>query len=182
MKSDYRGLHRTGRTYNGLLKALERQKDAVMPIVKAELRAQVRRRWHHLRRADPWVLLAVDGSKEDLPRTRDHERAFGIAHNGFTPQAFITAIAEVHTGLLWDWRLGHARASERHHLLEMIPDLPVRMLGRCIRDVYIRRKPKQSRHCVITTNTPITRLQPPNVRPATAKEKKEALKYAQKAA
>ncbi len=124
MKGDYRGHCRTGQTYNGLLKALERQQDTVLPIVKTELRAHVRRRWDQLHSTHPWVLLAVDGSKEDLPRTRDHERGFGIADNGFTPQAFITAIAEVHTGLLWDWRLGRARASERQHLMEMIPDLP----------------------------------------------------------
>ena len=44
MKGDYRGRCRTGQTYNGLLKALERQKDTVLPIVKTELRAQARRR------------------------------------------------------------------------------------------------------------------------------------------
>ena len=124
MKGDYRGRDRTGQTYNGLLKALERQQNTVLPIVRTELRAQVRRRLDHLYSTQPWVLLAVDGSKEDLPRTRDHEREFGIADNGVTPQAFITAITEVHTGLLWDWRLGRARASERQHLTEMIPDLP----------------------------------------------------------
>lgn len=124
MRGDYRGQHRTGQTYNGLLKALERQQDTVLPIVKTELRIQARRRWDRIHANDPWVLLAVDGSKEDLPRTRDHERGFGIADNGVTPQAFITAIAEVHTGLLWDWRLGRARASEKHHLMEMIPDIP----------------------------------------------------------
>ena len=374
MKGDYRGHCRTGQTYNGLLKALERQQNTVLPIVKTELRAQVRRRWDHLHSTHPWVLLAVDGSKEDLPRTRDHERGFGIADNGSTPQAFITAIAEVHTGLLWDWRLGRARASERQHLTEMIPDLPGdallladagfvglpiweklntegkhflirvgsnvhlltdlwphaearvthdivyawpqnarntcpplklrlikvgsgrqvvhlltnvleptrlsrkaagaiyrkcwgvelfyrtfkrtlgcaklrskaarratielewalvtmtlmtlmgvdalvkrrrdphrishaqllhilrtslrtpawshantgctlrRALGRCMKDAYTRRKPKHSRHRVITKNTPITHLRPPNVRPATAKERKHAIEYANKAA
>lgn len=374
MKGDFRGRCRTGQTYNGLLKALERQQDTVLPIVKTQLRAQVRRRWDHLHSTHPWVLLAVDGSKENLPRTRDHERGFGIADNGFTPQAFITAIAEVHTGLLWDWRLGRARASEKQHLMEMIPDLPDdallladagfvglpiwerlhtegkhflirvggnvhlltdlwpktkmrvirdivyawpqntrntrpplklrlikvgsgrkvvhlltnvleparlskkaagemyrkrwgvelfyrtfkrtlgraklrskaarraiiefewtlvamtimalagvdalvkrrcdpyrishaqvlhtlrdalrtspsshpntgrtlrRALGRCMRDAYTRRKPKQSRHRVTTTNTPTTNLRPPNIRPATAKEKNRALKYAHKAA
>ncbi|MCH7548683.1 MAG: DUF3179 domain-containing protein [Candidatus Krumholzibacteriota bacterium] len=124
MKGDYRGRGRTGQTYNGLLKALERQKDTVLPIVKTELRTQARRRFDHLRGNDPWVLLAVDGSKENLPRTHDHESVFGIADNGFTPQAFITTIVEVHTGLLWDWRLGRARASEKRHLMEMIPDIP----------------------------------------------------------
>ena len=124
MKSDYSGRSRTGKTYNGLLKALERQKVTVLPIVKKELRAQARHRFDLLQGNDPWVLLAVDGSKENLPRTRDHENVFGTADNGFTPQVFITAIVEVHTGLLWDWRLGRARASEKLHLMEMIPDIP----------------------------------------------------------
>lgn len=115
---------RTGTTYNGLLKALERQQDHVLPVVKAQLRRQVRRR---LTRIDPtgsWVLLAVDGSKEELPRTRDHERVFGIADNGVVPQAFVTSVVEVHTGLLWDWRIDRARASEKKHLMEMTGDLP----------------------------------------------------------
>jgi hypothetical protein len=124
MKHDYRGRHRTGATYNGLLKALERQQDTVLPMVKRELRGHVRRRRKRIDPTSPWLLLAVDGSKEDLPRTRDHETVFGIADNGIYPQAFITAIVEVHTGLLWDWRIDGARASEKHHLLDMIPDLP----------------------------------------------------------
>ncbi len=112
----------TGRNAEG--KVVWRQQNTVLPIVKRELRAPARRRWDRARSNDPWVLLAVDGSKENLTRTGDHERVFGIADNGWCPQAFITAIAEVHTGLLWDWRLDRARASEKHHLLDMIPDLP----------------------------------------------------------
>jgi hypothetical protein len=124
MGADYHGRRRTGQTYNGLLKALERQQNTVLPIMKTELRVQARRRWDRIHSTDPWVLLAVDGSKENLPRTHDHERVFGTADNGFTPQAFITAVAEVDTGLLWDWRIGRARASEKHHLMDMTPDLP----------------------------------------------------------
>ena len=124
MKRDYRGRRRTGATYNGLLKALERQQDTVLPIVKRELRAHVRCRCRRIDRSGRWSLLAVDGSKEDLPRTRDHEAVFGIADNGRYPQAFITSIVEVHTGLPWDWRIDGARASEQHHLMDMIPELP----------------------------------------------------------
>lgn len=124
MKGDYRRQRRTGKTYNGLLKALERQKDTSLPIVKMELRGQLRRRWQQIDPTSPWLLLAVDGSKEDLPRTRDHEKVFRIADNGIYPQAFVTAVVEVHTGLLWDWRMGEARASEKKHLMEMTADLP----------------------------------------------------------
>lgn len=124
LAADYRRRRRTGATYNGLLKALERQQHTVLPRVKAELRAHVRRRLQRIDPAGRWVLLAVDGSKEDLPRTRAHEVGFGIADNGRFPQAFVTAVVEVYTGLLWDWRLGPARASEKRHALEMIADLP----------------------------------------------------------
>ena len=124
MKYDYRARRRTGATYNGLLKALERQQDTVLPVVKSALRGHVQRRRRQIDPTGRWCLLAVDGSKEDLPRTQDHETVFGIADNGIYPQAFITAIVEVHTGLLWDWRIDGARASEKHHLLDMIPDLP----------------------------------------------------------
>jgi hypothetical protein len=124
LQSDRRGPRRTATTYNGVMKALERQHQVTLPLMKRELRAQIRKR---LVRIDPtgcWTLLAVDGSKEDLPRTGDHERTFGIADNGIYPQAFLTAVVEVQTGLLWDWRLGEARASEKRHFMEMIADLP----------------------------------------------------------
>ena len=39
--------------------------------------------------------------------------------NGKCPQAFITAIVEVHTKLLWDWRIDKGHASEKGHLIEM---------------------------------------------------------------
>lgn len=124
MKGDYRRQRRTGKTYNGVMKALERQQHVVLPLVKTELRGQVRRRLQCVAPTEPWLLLAVDGSKEELPRTRDHEAVFGIADNGIFPQAFITAVVEVHTGLPWDWRIGEARASEKKHLMQMTADLP----------------------------------------------------------
>jgi hypothetical protein len=106
------------------MKALERQQAVVLPRIKTHLREQVRRRLRRVAPTDPWLLLAVDGSKEELPRTRDHEAVFGIADNGKGPQAFLTAVVEVRTGLPWDWRIGQARASEKKHFLEMIDDLP----------------------------------------------------------
>ena len=40
------------------------------------------------------------------------------------PQQFLTTIFHVHSGLVWDFRRGDARASERSHLLEMLDTLP----------------------------------------------------------
>lgn len=75
-------------------------------------------------RVNGWLVLAVDGSKVELPRTRGNRRAFGIADNGVYPQAFITAIVDALTGLVWDWRVGPARSSERAHLAQMVKGLP----------------------------------------------------------
>lgn len=128
MKGNHRRRRRTGTTYNGLLQALERQNEVTLPLVKTELRGHVRKRLARIDPTGPWLLLAVDGSKEELPRTADHEKVFGIADNGIYPQAFITAVVEVHTGMPWDWRIGEARSSEREHLSQMIGDLPANAL------------------------------------------------------
>ncbi len=124
MITDFAPGRRAGGTYNGLVKALERQADTVLPRLKADLRRQVQRRLSRLRKRSKRVLLAVDGSKEDLPRTQDHEDVFGIADNGKVPQALMTTIVEVKTGLLWDWRINRGRGSEKDHLVEMAFDLP----------------------------------------------------------
>jgi hypothetical protein len=124
MAADFPRGKRAGGTYNGLLKALERQAGAVLPALKDELQRQARRRFSQLGEGKRWLLLAVDGSKADLPRTVDLERHFGIADNGATPQALLTAIVEMGTGLLWDWRIDRGRGSEKGHLVRMAPNLP----------------------------------------------------------
>ena len=115
---------RAGGTYNGLVKALERQAGVVLPAIKTDLQRRAKERFRRLRGRARWLLLAVDGSKENLPRTRDHERHFGIADNGAVPQALLTTIVEVRTGLLWDWRIDRGRGSEKDHLVQMASNLP----------------------------------------------------------
>ena len=96
-----RGLRPAGKTYNGLLKAMVRQASRVLPRLTADLREQAQGRLPYVPRVQGWTLLAVDGSKLDLPRTRGLEKHFGIADNGHVPQALMTVIVEVFTGLLW---------------------------------------------------------------------------------
>jgi hypothetical protein len=124
MATDFTRRRRVGRTYNGLVKALQRQAPFVLPVLKADLRRQAQRRLDRIPRTGGWALLAVDGSKEELPRTRDHEKVFGIADNGKFPQAFVTTIVEVQTGLPWDWRIDKGCAAEKEHLIQMAPDVP----------------------------------------------------------
>ena len=119
---------RLGKTYNGLAKALGRQAQTVLPALKSDLRRQTRQALWRIEKTCGWTLLAVDGSKADLPRTLSLEEHFGIADNGKCPQAFITAIVEVHTKLLWDWRVDRGNASEKEHLVEMSAELPAESL------------------------------------------------------
>jgi hypothetical protein len=121
---DFTRRRRVGKTYNGLLKALVRQASAVLPRLKADLRCQARAALERVPKIRGWTLLAVDGSKDDLPRTRSLEKHFGIADNGRCPQALITAIVEVFTGLVWDWRITRGRGSEKRLLMEMVDELP----------------------------------------------------------
>lgn len=114
-----------GRAYNGLFKALARQWRRVEGPLKSDLR---RRALELIDRMNDWFVLAVDGSKIELPRTRANRRGFGIADNGAGPQAFVTAVVHVLTGLVLDWRIGPARSSERGHLASMIKHLPPRTL------------------------------------------------------
>jgi len=117
-----------GRTYNGLCKAMLRQAESVLPVLRADLREHVRRVLPRVPRCCGWTLLAIDGSKEELPRTASNEAFFELADNGHTPQALISGLVEVHTGLLWDYRIGTGKASEKRHLAEMAADLPKKSL------------------------------------------------------
>jgi hypothetical protein len=128
LATDFARRRRVGRTYNGLVKALERQAGSVLPVLKEDLRRQAQGRLSRLHKTMKWLLLAVDGSKEDLPRTKDQEKVFGIADNGAFPQALLTTIVEVRTGLPWDWRIDCGRGSEKDHLVQMASDLPANAL------------------------------------------------------
>lgn len=119
---------RIGGTYNGWIKALHRQAPLVLPMLKQSLRRRVLRELDAIAPEARWRLLAVDGTREMLPRTTSNEAHFGIADNGRCPQAYTTAVVEVHTGLLWDWRIDRAGGSEKDHLVQMSAALPERCL------------------------------------------------------
>jgi hypothetical protein len=76
-----------------------------------------------------WVVLGVDGSRVQLPRTAANERAFGTGGRGGSgPQAWLTSIVHLATGLCWCWKIGKATSDERGHLRQMLGLLPERAL------------------------------------------------------
>jgi len=121
----YRSRRRPGGSYSGFMEALARDSQRCLQRVTVCLRRAVQttagRHW----RRDGWVLMGVDGSRIDCPRTVANEEALGCAgRNKTTPQVFLTSVYHVTSGLPWDFRRGRGDASERGHLLGMLENLP----------------------------------------------------------
>jgi hypothetical protein len=117
---------RPGTDPQGFLRTLCRQSADLLMTVTTRLRRCVRRaagRSHW--RTGRWATFGVDGSRVECPRTAANEAALGCAGRKKTgPQLFVTSVFHVGTGMLWDFRRGTGKASERHHLLEMLDGLP----------------------------------------------------------
>jgi hypothetical protein len=95
----------------------------------------------HGGRLHGWIVMAVDGTRVEAPRTEANLAHFErhVARRRSArrkpvsrcanrqppaPQVWLTVVWHVGWGLLWDWRQGPTGSSERAHLGEMIPALP----------------------------------------------------------
>ena len=120
---------RVGGTYQGYVKALIKYSPRLLRELEARLRHAVEQALGAQWRMGPWVVLGVDGSRFDLPRTAANERAFGCAARDKTgPQAWVTTILHLASGLPWCWKIGRGASSERDHLRQMIHRLPTHTL------------------------------------------------------
>lgn len=125
----YPSRRRPGRTVKGFIKALVTRGPELVATIKSHLQQRVVQvagsRWRWKR----WIVMAVDGSRVECPRTAANEAAFDCGgRNKTTPQQWVTTIFHVLSGLLWDYRKGRATDSERGHLLDMLEGLPRRTL------------------------------------------------------
>jgi Transposase DDE domain len=123
----YSSRRRPGESYGGFMATLAHQTAKHLALIIPTLRQHVRALaescdcW----RVDGWCAFGVDGSRIECPMSAANEAAFGTAGRKKTgPQQFLTTLFHVASGLIWDFRRGEARASERAHLLEMLDDLP----------------------------------------------------------
>jgi hypothetical protein len=111
-------------SYSGFVAAQVRWWPWVGPLLIARLRPDEEfagAAW----RVRGWLVLAVDGSRFECPRTTNNEQGLGCAGRDKTsPQIFQTLLQHVGTGLPWDFRLGPGTDSERRHLDDMLADLP----------------------------------------------------------
>lgn len=114
-----------GKTYQGWIKALTRFSPRLLRALGNHLRGEVQRVAGDYWRLGRWVVFGADGSKASLRRMADLMASFGTAGKKASgPQALLTTILHLTTGLPWDARIGRACASERTHLLRMLRRLP----------------------------------------------------------
>lgn len=120
---------RAGHTYEGFIQALQKRSERLVRIVAQSLRDAVRSVAKQYWMMGDWIVMSVDGSRTECPRTAANEAAFGCAGRKKTgPQQLITTVLHVGTGLIWDWRRGAGTEAERNHLRQMIATLPPKAL------------------------------------------------------
>jgi hypothetical protein len=119
------GRRRPGGSYQGLTKATQRLGGELFwqfwQCLRWHLSSTLRSAWTWY----GWIVLAVDGSRIEAPRTRRNERKLGCAgRDKTTPQWWVTWLIQLPSGLIWDWRQGPGTSGERTHLRQMLRDLP----------------------------------------------------------
>ena len=121
---------RPGETAAGFQKALKRLPTFVLRLVAAAVRARLLLWGAALRGRGGWAVFGCDGSELACPRTRELERRLGGKAPGKpgklppAPQAGLSALVHLQSGVLWSWRLGKGAIDERAHLEALIGTLP----------------------------------------------------------
>jgi hypothetical protein len=116
---------RAGHSHEGFSKALMQRGGRLLALVVAALRKAVKEVAGKYWLIEGYIVMGVDGSRINCPRTATNEQAFGCAGKpGTGPQQFVTTLLHVGTGLIWSWRRGGGQQAERTHLREMMADMP----------------------------------------------------------
>jgi hypothetical protein len=116
---------RPGRSAAGFQKALARLPVAVLRAVADAVRQRLARLFAGRLDVGGWIPFGVDGSRLECARTAELERRVGLASDRHTaPTVWVTAVVQLRLGLLWAWRVGKARASERDHARQLLRTLP----------------------------------------------------------
>lgn len=123
--SMYPTRRRPGVHLEGFLKAWRTRSERLLTQLVATLRSHTQHSAAAFWRWRGWVVLGVDGSRVNCPRTRANEEAFGCAGKHRTaPQQLLVTLFHVASNLPWGWRRTRGDGSERDLLLEMLPELP----------------------------------------------------------
>jgi IS4 transposase len=137
-------------SYQAFTKLLCRWTGPLLAVLRRAFQARMRQSLKRVWRVGQFVVLACDGSRIGLPRTRGNEARYSSRsklsraarklrsrrrrqrrsrlqarqRQANVPTMWLTTLWHVGSGLPWDWRLGPADSSERGHLLEMLAAAP----------------------------------------------------------
>jgi hypothetical protein len=145
-----------GVSYQGFLKMLAKWQPALLGVLVPHLRDQMRDGQPAQWATAGYAVFAADGSRVALARSESLEAVFApqrrrgkAARAGkaavvrqapkkqaaaarqkkaTSPQLWLTLLWHVGSGLPWAWRTGPSGASERDHLVAMVPALPAQAL------------------------------------------------------
>jgi hypothetical protein len=116
---------RAGDTPQGFQKALIRLPMRPLVALAAALRQQIGKRLGDDLLVHGFIPLGCDGSRLECCRNDQLLARMGQANKPDSPPSlWVTALVHLTTGVPWSWRLGKGNASERTHLLKLIPTLP----------------------------------------------------------
>lgn len=116
---------RPGRGVEGFQKALAKLPVHVLRNVAFEIQRRMAKLFAPGFKTAGWNVFGVDGTRLECPRTAELEQRIGTASKKKSaPMLWVTAIVHLRLGLLWAWRVGKARASEREHAVRLLSTLP----------------------------------------------------------
>jgi hypothetical protein len=114
-----------GETAEGFFAALARLPCRVLRAFAQALRRRLAVLLGPFLRVDGFIPFGCDGTRLACPRTRELERYLGHdPKSDAPPQVWLTALVHLRLGVPWAWLLGKSDASEREHLLRLLPTLP----------------------------------------------------------
>jgi len=117
---------RPGETFQGFQQAVGKLAMGVLRALGRGIRGRIERllgdRWW----IGGFIPFGCDGSRLECPRTVELEQRLGQGgKKDSAPTVWVTAIVHLLTGVPWTWRFGRgSKPDERHHLVQMLKDLP----------------------------------------------------------
>ena len=120
---------RCGRTLAGYTKALSRLPLGFFTRVRQQMQRNLVVYNLHVARAGRWNAFAIDGSRQNIPRTRQHELKYGLVTKGTAkgagaPQCQVVAAVAMGKNVLWDWECDSGLVGEREMALRIMERLP----------------------------------------------------------
>jgi len=123
---------RPGKSFQGFEKAVRKLPMPVLRTLAGAIRGRIEVLFADRLQFGGFIPLGCDGSKHECPRSEELEGRLGTSckqkdsgEKNSAPMIWNTSIVHLTLGIPWCWRWGKGKkASERKHLIRMIPLLP----------------------------------------------------------